>query len=336
MNKIVVTADVQLHEHQLWSHVLPSGRNSRLQNGLDCLEQALLLAKKETLVINGDLFHDRKQIAIDVLHGVATVFSRHKDVQIIINTGNHDQCLRDGRIHSLEIFRGLTNVTVVSEPTSIRDGDVMMHFHPFTTDLELFRKWCSGLKFDPLLMNVLFVHQAVDGSKLAKDTIYKGGLSLDDIRNTEVEAVFLGHFHRPQELAYNVWYVGSPYEIDSGEAGDTKRFMILQRGKDKWGVESVPVTGMPRHVRWTSTTEFVEKKGSKTDFNVIECVSRDDTKAVEDLGCRAVVKAKVVLPDASNQGIQVGDVSIEEAVTLALKTRGAENLLDRVKKRLSI
>jgi DNA repair exonuclease SbcCD nuclease subunit len=330
--KFVLTADIQLHPHQLWSKILPNGINSRLQNGIDCLEQAFKLAQGGILVINGDLFHDRKHIPIEALHAVSEVFEKYSDVPTLINIGNHDQCLRDGRIHSTKIFSGFKNVTVIDRPHSLTFGKTTLHIHPFTTKLEDFKEWASSLNFSPSSHHVMVVHQEVEGSLLAKGMRYKGGLSLGDLRCAEVDAVFLGHFHRPQTLADNAWYIGSPYEVDAGEAGDEKRFMVFSDSGGKCSIESIPVVGMPKHVRWANMAEF-EAGGDISDFNTVECTSRDEAQELEVSGCKSVMKSQESL---SAEGISVGDVSIEEAIRLSCQSKGRDDLVDKIKTRLGI
>jgi DNA repair exonuclease SbcCD nuclease subunit len=302
-------------------------------NGIECLEQAFKLAGNGTLVINGDLFHDRKHIPIEVLHLVSEVFCRHSNTRVILNIGNHDQFLRDGRMHSTQIFKGMENVVTVEEGTTLssppKNGlpDIVYHVHPFTTDLEAFRKWVSTLEFDSSNFNMLVVHQAVEGSLLAKGVKSKGGLTLGDLRYTEVDAVMLGHYHRPQALAKNVWYIGSPYEVDEGEAGDEKRFMTISSSPAGWAIKSVPVVGMPSHRRWESVESF-KAKGSENDFNIIECSSQDEAKSL-GLNCKPVVKAS----KAVSTDVEVGDVSIEEAVSISLRGLGREDLFEKKARR---
>lgn len=328
--KIVFVADIQLHPHVLWRQILPNGVNSRLQNGIDCLEQAFKLADGGLLVINGDLFHDRKHVPIEVLHLVSEVFCRYKDTKVILNIGNHDQFLRDGRMHSTQIFMGMDNVTVVDRGVTVTPFrgppcPVVLHIHPFTTDLSIFRTWAASLTFHPDVFNIVVAHQAVEGSLLAKGVKSKGGLNLGDLRYTEVDAVMLGHYHRPQALADNVWYIGSPYEVDEGEAGDQKRFLTVKPAKDTWAINSVPVTGMPRHRRWPSLEEF-KAKGVSSDFNTVECESREDAESL-DVGCKLVTKMSTV--PTSSDGVEVGDVSIEEAAAITLEGFGRPDLFEK-------
>lgn len=332
MTKLVFTADIQIHEHALHSKILPNGRNSRLQNGLDCLDQAFKLAKGGTLVINGDLLHDRKHISHDVLHGLSEVFNRHKDTPVIISNGNHDQNLRDGTIFATSILRGYPNCDVIDKPKTIRVGGSTLYIHPFTTNLDEFRSWSHSLKFDKNSYNILVVHQAVEGSLLARGTKSKGGLNLKDLRHEEADLVLLGHYHRPQSLAENVLYIGSPYEIDEGEAGDEKRFISVSDAKGKWEMESVPVTGMPKHVRWGSAESF-KKGGKESDFNTVECATKEEMESVSNLACKPVLKTEQTV---SAEGVSVGDLSVEEAVALSLKQAGREDLLEKVKKRLGL
>jgi len=313
--RLVFTADLQIHEHQKWSRVLPNGRNSRLQNGLDCLEQAFVLAKGGVLVINGDLFHDRKHLSIEVIHATCEVFQKHSDVPVILNIGNHDQFLRSGAIHSLSMFNGMSNVRVIDSPCDIPLGeDLRLYIHPFTTDLQAFRQWSSALEFRADEFSVMVVHQGVEGSTLAQGVKSKGGLSLGDLRFDEVGAVFLGHYHRPQALARNVWYIGSPYEIDEGEAGEDKRFITLSDESGSWVVDTVPVVGMPKHKRWDNVDTFT-LDAKEADFNTVECDTREEAEAIEETGCKSIMRRADVV---SLGDVEIADVSIEEALKLSL------------------
>ena len=83
----VFTADVQCKNHQHRSHTLPSGRNSRLQNGIDCLLQAGKLADGGAVVINGDLFDDRQKLHHDESDGVARAIFDIAERNLVIKIG---------------------------------------------------------------------------------------------------------------------------------------------------------------------------------------------------------------------------------------------------------
>jgi DNA repair exonuclease SbcCD nuclease subunit len=62
----------------------------------------------------------------------------------------------------------------------------------------------------------------------------------------EYSIVFTGHFHRHQAQK-NIVYVGSPIQLNFGEMGITKGFVVLDAIKESW--EFVPYTGAPTYTK---------------------------------------------------------------------------------------
>ncbi len=243
---LVVTADVQLHCHTQFAQ-LRNGRNSRLQDGLDCIEQAAYLADGGTLLINGDLFHDRRSIDVGVLHATAELFQRvSRQCTVVVSVGNHDQYLRDGRAHAIAPFCGM--VTVIDGPQLLHlAGGTILGAVPFHPEIGIIaaaieRLTLEMLEYEGCPMSVLAVHAPVIAARMGGNRINASGLTLNQLRADVWTHVTLGHFHAPQQLASNVAYCGSPLQIDWSESGDEKRFQIF----DQDGMTSVLVDDMPR------------------------------------------------------------------------------------------
>ena len=76
------------------------------------------------IVIAGDLFHYRDEIAVNTIHVVTEMLRIWSDFQIYIIVGNHDAFYKDkSDINSLSILSGWSNITVFSEPTMVQYKD---------------------------------------------------------------------------------------------------------------------------------------------------------------------------------------------------------------------
>jgi len=234
------------------------------------------------------------------------------------------------------MFSGMDNVTVVDTPQDFEYKDMVFHVHPFTEDLAAFRSWSSSLTHVPGKINVMLIHQAVDGARLAGDVKSKGGLSLGDIRASDMDWVVMGHYHRPQTLAENTFYVGSPYEIDAGEAGDTKRLLRLSVQKHAHGLQStmssIPVLGMPSHKVYHGVESF-KKSGASGDFNTIICGEHEEAVEFSAKGCKTIVREDEPF---AGDSVSVGEVTMEEAVRLASAQKGRPALAAKICKRMGI
>jgi DNA repair exonuclease SbcCD nuclease subunit len=76
-------------------------------------------------------------------------------------------------------------------------------------------------------VKILAFHNEVAGCERTAYT--KGeGLTAKDIGAKYYDICVGGHIHRPQFLKPNIYYAGSPYAIDWGEANEKKRYLILE------------------------------------------------------------------------------------------------------------
>ncbi len=247
--KISVISDIQLHSYPAFSRINADGRNSRLQHGLDALQFAVDSAEGGYLVILGDLFEDRQRLGIDVLDAVTEVMIRASQScrGIYIVVGNHDQFYRDGSVTSLRHFGSMPGVKVVYDCLSDKIDGVPCHFAAFQHDQNKVRQWIATLPKDGLL----FLHQAMLGAEADGGFLYEksDALTVDDVRPGDFKEILIGHFHKPQSLAPNVHYVGSPYQIKMNEIGEEKRIAVITTSWDKpeeyLSLQWVPVTVCP-------------------------------------------------------------------------------------------
>lgn len=260
VERAVFCADLHLHEHQDYARVLPNGRNSRLDIGVQCWKQAVDLADGGMIVFGGDLFHDRRALQNSVTDAAteAMEYAVERCSSVLLLVGNHDQYLRNGSIHSLRAFKQWPNVYVCDDgPTLWKAGNLHIYAHPFDADSNVPLQWARSLKSpapDDDAISILLLHQGLRGARMNGGVV--DGSSAAPIGLERFNYVLLGHYHKPQVVpGYpHIQYISSPYQLNWGESGDQKRFLmldgLLQYSEDAGGeLHSVPVTDMPEFRR---------------------------------------------------------------------------------------
>lgn len=232
--RVFLTADVQLHNHTSFSTLLPSGISNRLQDGINALDQVLMdAASGDCIILLGDVFETQKAVDTSVMFAFASWMERaqSKGVRVVLVVGNHDHYTRAGTVHSLKPFEA-AGVTVISRDLMLTLGGHDFFLKAYTDDIEDVKSYVSGLveNFGTVKAKrkrFLCLHQAVSGAMLAS-SLFEGALGLSDLKEDAFTHVFLGHFHKPQSMTDKVTYLGSPYQVTSEEAGDVKRFMVVE------------------------------------------------------------------------------------------------------------
>ena len=271
----VVTADLQFDEHASLSTLTPSGVTSRLKDMIDCWHWIMATAIKrncEGIIVIGDIFDSRTVIDLSVLDQVCRGFhaAHEKGLRLIIVAGNHDSYLRSPKMNSLQVFKGYAQVV---EVTHVEDG---MGFVAWTEDITALR---SGI--DTVLKGgakYLFTHVLLRGAVTGGDK----GVPVDALRPEKFEQVFLGDVHDPREITENVRYVGSPLQINYGDAGGWRGIVVFDRKSGE--IETVENTVSPKfHVIEDATVEGVKS-------NDFVRVKTDDPEIAAEAEAAAKVK----------------------------------------------
>lgn len=227
--RFVVFADVHVDEYSTFAKVLPNGRNSRLANCINGLEQVLnycIQNKIQCAVCVGDLFNKRDKISIKVYNEVYNVVEkfRNQNITLILVAGNHDEAVKDGSITSVQPLRGLAYV--IDEKTQTKslqfeEGKVLFHCIPFTEDVEKLKQSAYQLANQRRQgINILFAHCGVRGSVVGDhEYIPKSEIGVEHLYYSSFDSVFLGHYHKRQQvLNTNVYYSGSLVPWRFGES----------------------------------------------------------------------------------------------------------------------
>lgn len=185
----------------------------------DWLKSELQDKDIEDILILGDLYHYRDEIAVNTIHVVNEILKIWSKFNINILVGNHDSFYKDRTdVNSLSILHGWDNINVISEPIT-------------TT---LYGKKCIFLPWNSNLTNIekgdiIFGHLEIESFKMNSFKLCEEGIKSTDLLK-HARYVFSGHFHLRDERTYDegkIIYLGNPFEMDFGDVGSSKGYYIL-------------------------------------------------------------------------------------------------------------
>lgn len=213
-------ADLHLHPWSSFSHVLPTGVNSRLQMLLDEIDRAAAEVKAaggDTLIWAGDVFHIRGSVAPSVFNATRDALRdigyKH-GVHVVIMPGNHDLEGRESTrlgsaVTGLEMscdMDGIGGVAVINDVHlhHIHDGQSLI-LVPWVEDIatlkvvlqEVERRW-EGQLFPPKRAECdLIIHAPIDG---VIEGLPHHGLDPDFLAGLGFKRVFAGHYHNHRQM----------------------------------------------------------------------------------------------------------------------------------------
>lgn len=211
----------------------------------------------------GDTTDDRNAIPISVVDAVLEGIDRLPQSDLNIKLiGNHEQLLRSGDIHVGRMFD--RKFRVVDRVETFHFGKLTVICCAFPANDSDAAAWLvrEMAKYPEA---VVLGHFQVIGSAMPSGSATTG---LPRSIFAGVKLALLGHVHRFQEVAPNVFYVGSPFQQDHGESEDAfKRVAIVDT--DTLKVEWVELTGYPTHTS-VGYSDFISQAQDTEDrFRVV-------------------------------------------------------------------
>ena len=213
-NKVCCIADLHLGIHQnsiFWHETALSWAK--------WLRESLKKQDIKDILILGDVFHYRDEIAVNTLHVVNEMFKLWKDFNIIILVGNHDSYYKDrSDINSLSLFDGWKNITIISDTLNTVIFGKKCCFAPWGFDIN-----------DIKNSDIVFGHFEIESFKMNSYKLCDHGLKTEELLN-KAPLILSGHFHLRDEREYGdkkIIYVGNPFEMDFGDTGSTKGYYLL-------------------------------------------------------------------------------------------------------------
>lgn len=218
------------------------------------------------IFILGDFFDNRQFINIKTLEVAFEIAEILSDFEVYIIAGNHDIHFRNTATpNSLTIFKeGYQHITIIDEePLQVEDITLI----PWLFDnLKSINTPHIFGHFDICAFKMNECMECEEGRYTARD--FK-----------KFTSVLSGHFHMPSTKG-NITYLGSPYQMDFGDAGSQRGYYIFEDGN----LEFVEFKEYPHYVLlYTNnliTSEMVEGNIVKIVFTE-EMSSNNTTSLLE-------------------------------------------------------
>lgn len=216
------------------------------------LEQVVSIVrdeKVETVVISGDVY-DRAVPPVEATEILDDFLSRlvlDHGIRVVMIPGNHDSAerisfgsrlLREGGLHissdpfaciPIEIHDSHGPVTFLPLPY-IEPATFRRHLEdPEITDFTAaYRRILSGLPASGRTVCVAHCYAAGGiGSESERPLTIGGSPMVDAELFSPFTLTLLGHLHRPQRVAPNVWYAGAPLRYSFSELDHDKVFTLF-------------------------------------------------------------------------------------------------------------
>ncbi len=239
--------------------------------------QVFDLIPKDTDVLFhlGDVFHNKFRLERQLFDTVYRKFRDLFSMDKYIILGNHDfySYHKDPPMTSFEEIS-----TVISKqyfPISIEDYKI--HCVPYRDTLveieEGIAQACNNLGNKNILLTHIGVIEGVIGES---NTHLQKEYSLDILHPEKFDLVLLGHYHKHQKITNNVYYIGSPMQLNFGEAGESKGLMVLDTKTKHLEFIKNHLSPQFHQLKVNSEKELAKIDLNKKDFYKIELTKNFD------------------------------------------------------------
>lgn len=300
--KIACTADWHIHQFQDFSKQMPvrwdytiqryvpfsQGKemNSRLYYILDgiCDIRDYCIKNQIKYVLNaGDTFHKRGNINVDTFNAAYQVIEtfQKSGISLFSIAGNHDQVdssdIPSTSIHTLGIIQ-----RVIEQSTKISLDRQQVVAIPYSANKDLIMETLSHYMSSlDTSKSILLMHCGVTGAGVGSGMYaMKDEYSLEDLQPEKWKFVVLGHYHRPQMLANNVFYCGTPVqesfndELPDSEHKGYNGFYVIDTVSGD--IEFVPIY-KPRFITLKSPENIEEGNYYRFQVEVSDWDSYDES-----------------------------------------------------------
>ena len=263
----------------------------------------------------GDTLDDRSDISAPTLQvteaGLRWLMRGLQPATCYKLIGNHEQYEKATHIHTGGLFHPFFRVVpdhAVFDWTSLEEGGpwiVALAFPYDPREADWLRDAIDRGKKRGARV-VVIGHLPLVGASMPAGRLAAG---LDPKCLDGADLALLGHVHRHQRISQNVWYVGSPFQQDFGEAADTKHVALLDT--QTLSVEFPSLSGFPRY-RVAEATDLPEDFEPGEDRWDVVVRSREQAQAIYSKPWAAHVELEYVYKtEEPGSNEEAGDLSPE-------------------------
>ena len=274
-------------------------KNSIYQMGNYCRENDI-----KNIVIAGDIFHGKSIIYAVALSILIDYFRDFSDLHFYIFSGNHDLSGKSHDVISALKSINEPNVTKFEVPTQIEN----VLFVPY--DAEKMISYILTHKCEYLIS-----HFGLSEGTLSSGISIISDISLRGLSN-KYKTVLLGHYHVPQQILsekINMYYAGSPTQLDFGERDQEKRFLIVD--SKTHSIQSILTEGYKKFYRFKITNEnkdevIKEALRLKEEGHYVDLEKNDIVNDLDEISSSFRIIDKFE-KDPTNRGISSSMTQIE-------------------------
>lgn len=179
-----------------------------------------------TIIHLGDIFDKRKEINFHTHYEWRKKFFsilEKENIEFHAILGNHDLYFKDtNEINSVsELLDSYSNIKIYKYPTVKTFEDLKILFFPWIPDNshDIFLK-----ELEKTSAEICMGHLELNGFQLYPGKMSEIGLSKSLFSNFEL--VLSGHYHS-RSVQDNIYYIGSPYQMNWNDADDVRGFHIF-------------------------------------------------------------------------------------------------------------
>lgn len=171
------------------------------------------------IIFCGDWHHNRSEISVNTLQTSADILKILDKYNKIMVLGNHDIYYKHRvDVNSLSIFKDRKNITIIDSVETINAFDKTITLCPWNTSIGNIPK-----------SDIIFGHFEIKTFKMNTYKVCEEGLGINELLDRS-PLIISGHFHQRHEKEFSkgkILYVGNPFQMDFGDADNTKGYYIL-------------------------------------------------------------------------------------------------------------
>ena len=269
-----------------------------------------------TIIIGGDILHGKSIIYAIAQNIMIDFFTDYgKVIEFWVIDGNHDLSGKsEDVVSALKSIQSTPSVNWISHDMTWRIGDGDVLLIPYSYNVPQIVKENKA--------KILISHFGLSEGVLNSGMSIISDISMSNLIG-KYELVLLGHYHKPQEIIrddISLYYVGSLIQLDWGEKGEEKRFLIVDT--DTLQVDSIPISHYRKHI------EIEVNNDNKDDVLKAAQQAKDDGHHV-----KVVMKEKIDLTKFRD------DFNIVDKTETDITDRGITSSMsqeDRIRRYLEI